>query len=56
MDAVDPIAAQLAHFCAVIRGREDPLVSGPDGLATLAATEAVLQSAHEDRPDQAGGP
>ena len=50
VDAVDPIAAQLAHFCAVIRGREDPLVSGPDGLATLAATEAVLQSAHEDRP------
>lgn len=50
VDAVDPVAAQLAHFCEVIRGRAEPLVSGPDGLATLAATEAVLQSAREDRP------
>ncbi len=50
VDAVDPVAAQLSHFCEVIRGRAEPLVSGPDGLATLAATEAVLQSAREDRP------
>ena len=50
VDAVDPVAAQLAHFCEVIRGRAEPLVSGPDGLATLAATEAVLRSAREDRP------
>ncbi len=48
--AVDPVAAQLSHFCEVIRGRAEPLVSGPDGLATLAATEAVLQSARDDRP------
>ena len=50
VDAVDPVAAQLSHFCDVIRGRAVPLVSGPDGLATLAATEAVLQSARDDRP------
>ena len=50
VDPVDPVAAQLAHFCEVIRGRAEPLVSGPDALATLAATEAVLQSAGEDRP------
>lgn len=50
VDAVDPVAAQLSHFCEVIRGRAEPLVSGPDGLATLAATEAVLQSARDDRP------
>ena len=50
VDTVDPIAAQLAHFCDVIRGRAAPLVSGGDGLATLAGTEAVLQSAREDRP------
>ena len=50
VDPVDPVAAQLRHFCDVIRGRAEPLVSGPDGLATLAATEAVLQSAGEDRP------
>ena len=51
-DAVDPVAAQLAG--ALLRGdprrRAEPTVSGPDGLATLAATEAVLQSAREDRP------
>ena len=46
----DPVAAQLAHFCRVIRGREAPLVPGADGLATLAAAEAVLQSAREGRP------
>ena len=50
VEPVDPIAAQLAHFCRVIRGREPPLVSGADGLATLAATEAVLRSAREGRP------
>ncbi len=36
---------QLAHFCRMIRGDESPCVSGEDGLATLAATEAVLRSA-----------
>lgn len=55
-EAVDPVAAQLAHFCDVIRGRADPLVSGVDGLATLAATEAVLQSAREDRPVRPASP
>ena len=50
VDPVDPVAAQLAHFCRVIRGREAPLVSGADGLAALAAAEAVLRSAREDRP------
>ena len=50
VDAVDPIAAQLAHFCEVIRGRADPFVSGQDALATLAATEAVLQSARKGLP------
>lgn len=50
VDAADPVAAQLSHFCEVIRGSADPLVSGTDGLATLAATEAVLQSAREDSP------
>ena len=35
---------QLANFCAVIRGEAEPRVDGLDGLATLAATEAVLES------------
>lgn len=38
-------AAQLRHFCAVIRGQEPPRVDGRDGLATLAATVAVHEAA-----------
>lgn len=46
----DPLAAQLAHFCRVIRREEPPLVSGEEGLRTLAATLAVLSSGKENRP------
>ena len=47
---VDPLEAQLAHFCRVIQGEEAPLVSGVEGLRTLAATQAVLTSGRENRP------
>jgi predicted dehydrogenase len=46
----DPLTAQLAHFCRVIRGEEAPLVSGQEGLKTLAATQAVLESARCNLP------
>ncbi len=46
----DPLAAQLAHFCRVIRREEPPLVSGEEGLRTLAATQAVLTSGSEGNP------
>lgn len=46
----DPLAAQLAHFCRVIRREEPPLVSGEEGLRTLAATQAVLSSGCEGKP------
>jgi predicted dehydrogenase len=36
-DAV-PLVRQLQHFASVIDGRADPLVSGREGRATLAAT------------------
>lgn len=42
----DPLQLQIRHFCAVIRGEEEPLVSGREGLATLAVIEAVKQAAH----------
>jgi predicted dehydrogenase len=41
----DPLARQLAHFCAVIRCDEAPLVSGRDALRTLAATVGILSAA-----------
>jgi predicted dehydrogenase len=43
----DPYSAQLAHFAAVIEGREAPLCTAQDGLRTLQATLAVLQAASE---------
>lgn len=41
----DAYVLQLRHFCAVVRGDVEPLVSGGDGLCSLAATAAILQSA-----------
>jgi predicted dehydrogenase len=46
----DALAAQIRHFGRVIRGEEAPRVSGREGLATLAATLAVKESAHLGRP------
>ncbi|MDR1936624.1 MAG: Gfo/Idh/MocA family oxidoreductase, partial [Candidatus Accumulibacter sp.] len=35
----DPLAGQIAHFAAVIRGEAEPLVSARDGLQNLRVTE-----------------
>jgi predicted dehydrogenase len=45
----DPLACQLAHFCAVIRGEAEPLVSVRDGLQNLRVTEAILEAARTGR-------
>ncbi|MEO1250039.1 MAG: Gfo/Idh/MocA family oxidoreductase, partial [Pseudomonadota bacterium] len=45
VEPVDPLAAQIAHFCDVIQGKAEPLVSLRDGLANLAVIEAINQSA-----------
>jgi len=50
VEHTDPLAAQLAHFCRVIRNEESPLISGEDGIRTLTATLAVLESARRDSP------
>jgi predicted dehydrogenase len=41
----DPFVEQIRHLRAVAEGREAPLCSLEDGIATLRATEAVLASA-----------
>jgi predicted dehydrogenase len=41
----DPLANQVEHFAAVIRGEAEPIVSGRDGLNTLRVTEAVSEAA-----------
>ncbi len=45
IERYDPLARQLAHFCAVIRGETSPRVTARDGLANLRVTEAVAQAA-----------
>lgn len=45
-DRADPLARQLAHFCQVIRGQAQPLVSVRDGLQNLRVVEAIAQACH----------
>ena len=45
----DPLAVQMAHFAAVIAGREVPLVSGWEGLKSLEVVEAVALSSETGR-------
>ncbi|HEY4627374.1 MAG TPA: Gfo/Idh/MocA family oxidoreductase [Blastococcus sp.] len=46
----DPLANQVAHFAAVIRGEVEPLCTGRDGLKTLQVVEAVVESARTGQP------
>jgi predicted dehydrogenase len=41
----DPLARQIEHFVAVIRGAAEPLVTCRDGLANLRVTEAIAAAA-----------
>jgi predicted dehydrogenase len=50
----DPLANQVEHFAAVIRGEAEPVVSGRDGLDTLRVAEAVNQAARTGRIVQTG--
>jgi predicted dehydrogenase len=43
----DTLAAQLRHFCRVVRGSEMPLVDGPEALRTLEATLAIARAARD---------
>jgi predicted dehydrogenase len=44
----DPYVDQIVHFARVIRGLETPLVSGVDGLRSLAVVAAVVEAARTD--------
>ncbi|AOE86399.1 Gfo/Idh/MocA family protein [Pseudomonas sp. TCU-HL1] len=47
LERQDPLARQLEHFCQVIRGEAEPLVSVRDGLQNLRVVEAIAQAARE---------
>ncbi|MGD9526701.1 Gfo/Idh/MocA family protein [Pseudonocardia sp.] len=55
LERTDPLAAQVAHFAAVIRGEAQPICSGRDGLRSLRVLEAVVESARTGRPVDVDG-
>jgi predicted dehydrogenase len=50
VDRSDPLANQVAHFAAVIRGEVQPICSGRDGLKTLKVVDAVIEAARREVP------
>ena len=42
---VNPMAQQLSHFVALIRGEAEPLVTARDGLQNLRVVDAILRAA-----------
>jgi predicted dehydrogenase len=46
----DPLANQIRHFAAVIRGTEEPVVTGRSGWKTLEVIDGVLASARTGQP------
>ncbi len=51
----DPLTLEIRHFCRVVRRDEPPVLDARGGLATLAATLALLEAAERGivvRPDE----
>ncbi|HLZ66835.1 MAG TPA: Gfo/Idh/MocA family oxidoreductase [Aliidongia sp.] len=44
-EVVDPLSAQIAHFCDVIRGHAEPWVSVRDGVQNLRVVDAIHEAA-----------
>ncbi len=44
VDNIDPLAAQLHHFCEVIAGKVQPIVTVADALQSLLVVDAVQKS------------
>ncbi len=45
LERADPLARQIEHFGALIRGEAKALVSGRDGLQNLRVTDAIVEAA-----------
>lgn len=54
VDRADPLANQLDNFVAVIRGEQEPVVTGRAGLNALRVTEAVTEAARSGRVVETG--
>lgn len=44
LEAVDPLEAQLDHFCDLVEGKAGPIITVTDALQSLLAVEAVRRS------------
>lgn len=44
LERTDPLANQVRHFAAVIRGEAQPICSARDGLKTLRVVDAVIEA------------
>lgn len=49
VERTDPLASQLDHFVAVVRGEARPLVSARDGYLNMLVLEAISRSAESGR-------
>ena len=54
VQAEDPLIRQIDHFAAVIRGEAAPLVSGEEGLRSLAVIEAIRRAAETGKAESPG--
>ena len=45
VEQASPLERQLDHFCAMIRGEAQPVVTARDGLQNLRVTEAIIEAA-----------
>lgn len=49
LDRADPLAQQIEHFAAVIRGEAQPLVTVRDGVQNVRVVEAIIEAARTGR-------
>lgn len=49
VERADPLARQVEHFCALIRGEAEPMATARDGLANLRVIEAIAEAARTGR-------
>lgn len=55
LQRTDPLANQITHFAAVIRGEQQPVCSARDGLKTLKVVDAVIEAARTGGAVDVGG-
>lgn len=51
----EPLQVELSHFLEVAKGKAEPLVSGDDGVAALAAVLAGISAAKSGKKEKIGG-